>query len=118
MIGAIVAVCVALVIAGIIFLFATDKPIDDDFSQSYEDSLHSLTYRVPENWEYSADESSEKEKLYARYDNWGNLLGLMSVLYEGDAPDTSRQTVVSEFEDASKSSKTQTKTIGKNEVTI
>lgn len=111
-IGAIVAVCVALVIAGIIFLFATDKPIDDDFSQSYEDSLHSLTYRVPENWEYSADESSEKEKLYARYDNWGNLLGLMSVLYEGDSPDTLRQNVVSEFENASKSSKTQTKTIG------
>lgn len=117
-IGAIVAVCIALVIVRIIFLFATDKPIDNDFANREVQELHNLTYYVPDNWEYSPDESSEKEKLYTRYDNWGNLLGLMSVLYEGDSPDTSRQNVVSGFEDGSNSSKTQTKTIGKQSFDI
>ena len=117
-VGIIAAVFVALIIAVVIYLFATDKPIDNDFANREVHELHNLTYYVPDNWEYSADESSEKEKLYARYDNWGNLLGLMSVLYEGDSPDISRQNVVSEFEDASKSSKTQTKTIGKQSFDI
>lgn len=117
-VGIIAAVFVTLIIAVVIYLFATDKPIDSDFANREVHELHNLTYYVPDNWEYSADESSEKEKLYTRYDNWGNLLGLMSVLYEGDSPDTSRQNVVSQFEDGSNSSKTQTKTIGKQSFDI
>lgn len=116
--GGIVSACIALAIAGIIYLFATDKPIDSDFANREVQELHNLTYYVPDNWEYSPDESSEKEKLYTRYDNWGNLLGLMSVLYEGDSPDTSRQNVVAEFENGSNSSKSKTKTIGKQSFDI
>ncbi|MBQ8245753.1 MAG: hypothetical protein IJZ42_01295 [Lachnospiraceae bacterium] len=110
-IGAIFAVCIALVIAGIIFLFATDKPIDDDFSQSYEDSLHSLTYCVPENWEYSADESSDNESWYTRYDNWGNFLGAMVVSYEGEIPDVTVNSVVAEFKSECSEAKSVTENI-------
>ncbi len=98
-ISGIAAVFVALIIAGIIYLFATDKPIDDDFAQSYEDHLHGLVYRIPENWEYFSDASSDNETWYTRYDNWGNFLGSMIVTYEGEVPDVSVDSVVAEFQD-------------------
>ena len=117
-IGAIVAVCIALVIAGIIFLFATDKPIDDDFSQSYEDSLHSLTYRVPQNWEYSADESGDNESWYTRYNNWGNFLGAMVVSYEGETPDVTVDSVVAEFKNECSEVKSVTENIDGQDFTV
>ena len=117
-VGSIVAACIALVIAGIIFLFATDKPIDDDFSQSYEDSLHNLTYCVPENWEYSADESSDNESWYTRYDNWGNFLGAMVVSYEGDTPVVTVDSVVAEFKRECSEAKSVTENIGGQDFTV
>ena len=117
-IGAIVTVCVALVIAGIIFLFATDKPIDEDFSQSYEDSLHNLTYYVPKNWEYSADESSDNESWYTRYDNWGNFLGAMVVSYEGETPNVTVDSVVAEFKNECSEAKSVTENIAGQDFTV
>ena len=108
----------ALIIAGIIFLFATDKPIDEDFSQSYEDSLHSLTYYVPKNWEYSADESSDNESWYNRYDNWGNLLGAMVVSYEGETPDVTVDSVVAEFKSECSEAKSVTENIAGQEFAV
>ena len=117
-IGGIVAVCIALIIAGIIFLFATDKPIDEDFSQRYEDSLHGLTYYVPENWEYSADESSGNESWYTRYDNWGNFLGAMVVSYEGETADVTVDSVVAEFKNECSEAKSITENIAGQEFAV
>ena len=117
-IGCIVAVSIALIIAGIIFLFATDKPIDEDFSQRYENSLHGLTYYVPENWEYSADESSDNESWYTRYDNWGNFLGAMVVSYEGETPDVTVDSVVAEFKNECPEAKSVTEKIAGQDFTV
>ncbi len=99
-IGGIAAACIVLIIAQIIFLFATDKPINNDFSKNKEYTLHSLTYYVPEKWEYDSEQSYEQMQYYARYDNWGNFMGAMGVKYEGDISDTSVDTVVSKYQKA------------------
>lgn len=118
-IGGVVAACIALVITGIIFLFATDKPIDDDFAKSYEDSLHRLTYSVPDNWNYSSDESSENESCYIRYDNWGNLLGVMVVSYEGESPDVATvDSIVAKFKEECSTAKSRTENIDGQEFEV
>lgn len=57
---------VLLVIGVIIYLNATDTPIDDDLTQHYEDALHGITYCVPQNWQYDAEDSNEDLKYYVR----------------------------------------------------
>ena len=119
-IGAIVAVCIALVIAGIIFLFATDKPIDNDFSERTEYSLHSLTYFAPENWEedFEYNQSNENTKIHVRYDNWGNFVCMMGVVYHGETQQISIEDVVSDYTSEYKDATTKSRQIGEQEFTV
>ena len=119
-IGAIVAVCIALVIAGIIFLFATDKPIDNDFSERTEYSLHSLTYFAPENWEedFEYNQSNENTKIHVRYDNWGKFVCMMAVVYHGETQHISIEDVVSDYTSEYKDATTKSRQIGEQEFTV
>ena len=119
-IGGIVAACVALVIAGIIFLFATDKPIDNDFSERKEYNLHSLTYFAPENWEedFEYNQSNENTKIHLRYDNWGNFVCMMGVVYHGETQQISIADVVSDYTSEYKDATTKSRQIGEQEFTV
>lgn len=119
-IGAIVAVCIALVIAGIIFLFATDKPIDNDFSERTEYSLHSLTYFAPENWKEDSEynQSNENTKIHVRYDNWGKFVCMMGVVYHGETQHISIEDVVSDYTSEYKDATTKSRQIGEQEFTV
>ena len=116
-IGGIVAACIALVIAGIIFLFATDKPIDNDFSDRKEYNLHSLAYFAPENWEedFEYNQSNENTKIHVRYDNWGNFVCMMAVVYHGETQHISVEDVVSDYTSEHKDAVTKSKKIGGQE---
>ena len=119
-VGCIVAVCIALVIAGIIFLFATDKPIDNDFSERKEYNLHSLTYFAPENWEedFEYNQSNENTKIHVRYDNWGKFVCMMGVVYHGETQQISIEDVVSDYISEYKDATTKSRQIGEQEFTV
>ena len=119
-VGSIVAACIALVIAGIIFLFATDKPIDNDFAERKEYNLHSLTYFAPENWEedFEYNQSNENTKIHVRYDNWGNFVCMMGVVYHGETQQISIEDVVSDYTSEYKDATTKSRQIGEQEFTV
>ena len=119
-VGSIAAACIALVIAGIIFLFATDKPIDNDFAERKEYNLHSLTYFAPENWEedFEYNQSNENTKIHVRYDNWGNFVCMMGVVYHGETQQISIEDVVSDYTSEYKDATTKSRQIGEQEFTV
>lgn len=119
-VGSIVAACIALVIAGIIFLFATDKPIDNDFAERKEYNLHSLIYFAPENWEedFEYNQSNENTKIHVRYDNWGNFVCMMGVVYHGETQQISIEDVVSDYTSEYKDATTKRRQIGEQEFTV
>lgn len=119
-VGSIAAACIALVIAGIIFLFATDKPIDNDFAERKEYNLHSLTYFAPENWEedFEYNQSNESTKIHVRYDNWGKFVCMMGVVYHGETQQTSIEDVVSDYTSEYKDATTKSRQIGEQEFTV
>ena len=116
----IVVACIALVIAGIIFLFATDKPIDNDFAERKEYNLHSLTYFAPENWQedFEYNQSNENTKIHVRYDNWGNFVCMMGVVYHGETQQISIEDVVSDYTSEYKDATTKSRQIGGQEFTV
>lgn len=119
-VGSIVVACIALVIAGIIFLFATDKPIDNDFAERKEYNLHSLTYFAPENWEedFEYNQSNENTKIHVRYDNWGNFVCMMGAVYHGEMQQISIEDVVSDYTSEYKDATTKSRQIGEQEFTV
>ena len=119
-VGSIAAACIALVISGIIFLFATDKPIDNDFAERKEYNLHSLTYFAPENWEedFEYNQSNENTKIHVRYDNWGKFVCMMGVVYHGETQQISIEDVVSDYISEYKDATTKSRQIGEQEFTV
>lgn len=85
---------ILLIIAGIIYLAATNKPIDDDFDKRTEYSVQNLNYYVPSNWLLDSAQSKDNINYHVRYDNWGKYLCVMAVQYRGETSDVSVQDIV------------------------
>ena len=117
-VGGLVACFVLFIIGGIIYLDATDKPIDGDFAQHYKDTLHGLVYYVPENWEFDVEDSSEDLKYYTRYNNWDEFLVVMAVNYIGDKDIVSVDEVISDYTEDYTDALVTTQVIGEQNFNI
>ena len=117
-VGGIIAVLVGLIIAGIIYLAATNKPIDNDFDNRTKYSIQNLNYYVPSNWVLDTEQSKDSLKYHVRYDNWGKYLCFMAVQYRGESPDVSVEDIVASHVSDQKDAITENTQIGGQDFSV
>ena len=117
-VGILIALFVALIIGVIIYLNATDKPIDNDFNQKESQQICGLTYYVPANWVYDVEGSSEDTKYYVRYNNWDEFIALMCLDYIGETEEITVDDAVEDYIEDYTNASVTTQTIGEQNFAV